>query len=288
MTRAPRAAAHGRRVLGWALRWAWALLALAPFAALVVASLSFRWGWPDLLPSEWWWQARERVRLPIGWDYLLSPASRALSALATSAAVAALVTLLGLLVAWPAARVLAHERFRGRGAVELLLLTPLLVPELAIALALAVGALQLGLAGSVWGVAAAHLVPVVPYLIRTLTAVEHGLDRDVVDAARVHGAGAWAVLWHLRVPLLAPGVVAAALFAFLVSVHSVVLTVLIGQGRVETTAVQLFARLGGGAALDAVSAGLALLLTLPALLLLVVFDRVTRGRTDLSAALARA
>jgi putative spermidine/putrescine transport system permease protein len=281
--RAPLAAAAR-----WALRWGWAAVATLPFAALLVASLAFRWTWPDLLPGEWWWEARARVRLPIGWDYLASSASRALPALATSAALAAGATLVGLALAWPAARVLAHERFRGRGAVELALLSPLLVPELAIALGLAVGAVQLGLAGSVWGVGLAHLVPVLPYLVRTLTAVEQGLDRDVVDAARVHGAGAWAVFRHLRLPLLAPGVAASALFAFLVSAHTVVLTVLIGQGRVETTALQLFARLGGGAALDAVSAGLALLLTLPALVLLTVLDRLVRGRSDLTSAVARA
>jgi len=270
-----------------AWRWGWALVATLPFAALVVASLAFRWTWPDLLPTEWWWQARQAARLPIGWDYVASSASRALPALLTSASIAMVVTALGLLVAWPAARVLAHERFRGRHAVELVLLAPLVVPELAVALGLAVSAVQLGVAGTWWGVAAAHVVPTLPYLVRTLAAVEQGFDRDVADAARVHGADAWAVFWYLRLPLLAPGVASAALFAFLLSAHLVVLTVLVGQGRVETTAVQLFARLGGGAALDPVSAALALLLTLPGVLLLVLLDGVLRRRVDLRGAVPR-
>ncbi len=268
-------------------RWGWALGATLPFAALVVASLAFRWSWPDLLPTEWWWEARRTVRLPIGWDYVASSASRALPALLTSVTVATAVTALGLAVAWPAARVIAHERFRGRQAVELALLAPLVVPELAVALGLAVSAVQLGVAGTWWGVVAAHVVPTLPYLVRTLAAVEQGFDRDLADAARVHGADAWAVFWFLRLPLLAPGVAAAALFAFLLSTHLVVLTVLVGQGRVETTAVQLFARLGGGAALDPVSAALALLLTLPGVLLLVVLDGVLRRRVDLRGAVLR-
>ncbi len=268
-------------------RGVWALSATLPFAALIVASLAFRWNWPDLLPSVWWWQARATARMPIGWDYLVAPASRALPALATSAGLATAVTLIGLAVAWPAARVLAHERFRGRGAVELLLLAPLLVPELALALGLAVTAVHLGVAGSPWGVLAAHVVPTLPYLVRTLSAVEQGFDRDLADAARVHGAGSWAVFWHLRLPLLAPGVAAAALFAFLVSTHLVVLTVLVGQGRVETTAVQLFARLGGGAALDPISAALALLLTVPGVLLLALLDGLLRRRVDLRGATPR-
>ena len=272
-------------VLAW--RWGWALVATLPFAALVIASLAFRWTWPDPWPDTWWWQARQAARLPIGWDYVVSPASRALPALATTVTLAAAVTLLGLAVAWPAARVLAHERFRGRAAVEVLLLAPLVVPELAVALGLAVGAVQLGLAGTWWGVLAAHVVPTLPYLVRTLTAVEQSFDRDVADAARVHGADAWAVFWYLRLPLLAPGVAAATLFAFLVSAHLVVLTVLVGQGRVETTAVQLFARLGGGAALDPVSAALALLLTLPGVVLLVVLDGVLRRRVDLRGTVPR-
>lgn len=259
-----------------------ALVAALPFAALVVASFAFRWAWPDPLPSEWWWTARQGARLPIGWDYLASPASRALQGLATSAAVASVVTLVGVALAWPAARVLAHERFRGRAWVEGAFLAPLLVPELAVGLGLAAWATRVGAVGSVWGVALAHLVPVLPYLIRTLTAVERGFDRDVADAARVHGANAWQVFRHLRLPLLAPGVAAAALLAFLVSVHVVVLTVLVGQGRVETTAVQLFARLGGGGLLDPIAAGLALLLALPAAALLVVLEVVLRRRTPLA------
>ncbi len=270
-----------------AWRWGWALVATLPFAALLVASLAFRWNWPDLLPSSWWWQARADARLPIGWDYLASPASRALPALLTSATLATAVTVIGVLVAWPAARVLAHERFRGRGTIELVLLAPLVVPELAVALGLAVTAVQLGVAGSWWGVLAAHVVPTLPYLVRTLSAVEQGFDRDLADAARVHGAGAWAVFRYVRLPLLAPGVAAAALFAFLVSSHLVVLTVLVGQGRVETTAVQLFARLGGGAALDPISAALALLLTLPGVVLLVVLDGLLRRRVDLRGAVPR-
>jgi putative spermidine/putrescine transport system permease protein len=267
-----------------ALRRSAALLATLPFVALVIASVAFRWTWPDLLPSTWWWEARGSARLPIGWDYLVSPASRALPALATTAAIAALVSAFGLIVAWPAARVLAHERFRGKAAVETLLLAPLLVPELAIALGLASAAVTVGIAGTWWGVLAAHVVPTLPYLVRTLAAVESTFDRDLADAARVHGASAWDVLRYLRLPLLAPGIAAAALFAFLVSAHVVVLTVLVGQGRVETTATQLFARLGGGGALDPITAGLALLMTLPGLVLLVVLEGVLRRRIDVRGA----
>lgn len=269
------------RSTAWFARAAAAVASL-PFVALAVAAFAFRWAWPDLLPSEWWWSARERARLPIGWDYLASPASRALEGLATSAVLAAAVTAVGLALAWPAARVLAHERFRGRALVEGAFLTPLLVPELAIGLGLAAWATQVAVVGTPWGVALAHLVPVLPYLVRTLTAVERGFDRDLADAARVHGATAWEVFRYLRLPLLAPGVAAATLFAFLVSVHVVVLTVLIGQGRVETTAVQLFARLGGGGLLDPITAGLALVLTFPALVLLLVLEAALRRRTPLA------
>ncbi|MBA2665723.1 MAG: ABC transporter permease subunit [Trueperaceae bacterium] len=260
-----------------------AALAALPFAALVIASLAFRWTWPDLLPSTWWWEARGEARLPIGWDYVASPAARAWVGLATTATIAGAVTVVGLAIAWPAARVLAHERFRGKAVVETLLLAPLLVPELAIALGLATVAVQVGVAGSWWGVLLAHVVPVLPYLVRTLAAVEVGFDRDLADAARVHGASAWDVLRYLRLPLLAPGVAASALFAFLVSAHVVVVTVLVGQGRVETTATQLFARLGGGGALDPITAAFALLMTLPGLVALVILQRVLRSQTDVAA-----
>lgn len=49
---------------------------LGPFIPLIIQSFAFRWAWPDMLPSTWWLEQREKSLLPMAWDYVLSPYSR--------------------------------------------------------------------------------------------------------------------------------------------------------------------------------------------------------------------
>lgn len=247
-----------------------------PFIPLVVASVAFRWAWPDLLPSAWWWQERTDARLPLAWDYIFSPVSGTLAALFNTVLIALVVTVLATLICLPTAQALATGATGNRtvrGAVEFFLLTPLLIPEIAVGLGMLVLFSQLGLAGSYLGVVLAHLVPTVPYTVRVLTASFEGLDRDLAAQARTLGAGPLRTFWSVTLPHVLPGVFAAGLFAFLVSSNVFLLTFLVGRGEIVTLPTLLFAKLSAGGMLDPVAAGLALLASLPGLVLLVVLER---------------
>jgi putative spermidine/putrescine transport system permease protein len=246
---------------------------LVPFVPLLIASFAFRWTWPDLLPSRWWWEARATARLPIGWDYVFSPVSRVLESTGNTLAIALLVTLLCAAISLPAARVLARERFRGKPAVEFFLLTPLIVPEIAVGLGILVTFIQLGLAGTLHGIVLVHLVPTIPYMVRVLTSVFQGLSRDYEEQARVLGAGPLRTLWHVTIPMILPGVIAGGLFTFLISSNIFLLTFFIGGGRVETLPTLLFSRVSGGGALDPIAAGVALIVCIPGIVLLLVTER---------------
>ena len=264
---------HGSRLY---LLLAAAALA-GPFALLVIASVSFRWAWPDLWPSAWWWQERGDSRLPLAWDYVFSPVSGALTALLNTVLIAVVVTVLATLICLPTAQALANGT-PGSRAVEFFLLTPLLVPEIAVGLGMLVLFSQLGLAGSYLGVVLAHLVPTVPYTVRVLTASFQGLSGDVEAQARTLGAGPFRTFWSVTLPLVLPGVLAAGLFAFLVSSNVFLLTFLVGRGEIVTLPTLLFAKLSAGGVLDPVAAGLALLASLPGVVLLVGLERTLGGR----------
>ena len=224
-----------------------AVLALAgPFIPLMIASVSFRWTWPDLLPSEWWWEVRGEVFRPVAWDFVFSSALNAGAALLNTVGIALAVTLLATLLCLPAARVIATERFPGRSALEFFLLTPLIVPEIAIGLGLLVLFIQLGLAGSLVGVVLAHLIPVIPYTMRVLISAFQNLGQEVEAQARTLGASPWQVAWYVSLPLILPGLAASALFAFLVSSNLFLLTFYVGRGQIETFADATFFQTGGG------------------------------------------
>jgi putative spermidine/putrescine transport system permease protein len=246
---------------------------LGPFVPLFIASFAFRWIWPDLLPSTWWWEARTTARLPQGWDYVFSPVSRVVESTGNTVLIALLVTLVCIVITLPAARVLARERFRGKSMVEFFLLTPLIVPDIAVGLGILVTFIQLGLAGTFTGIVLVHLIPTVPYMVRVLTSVFQGLSRDYEEQARVLGASPFRTLWHVTVPMIAPGIIAGALFAFLISSNIFLLTFFIGRGRIETLPTLLFSRVSGGGVLDAVTAGVALIVCIPGLIMLILTER---------------
>lgn len=256
--------------------WVYLLLVLGflvgPFLPLLIQSLAFHWVWPDLLPSEWWLTARERARLPQGWDYVISPYSRVGEAFLNTVSIGLAASALCLAICLPAARVLARQNFGGKRLVELYLALPLILPEAVIGIALSMAFIRMGLAGTHAGIVLVHLIPTIPYMMRMLIAGFQGLDREVEEQARVLGASNWQVTRLITLPLILPTALAGALFAFLVSTNLFLLTFLMGQGKIVTLPTLLFSKLSGGA-LDPTAAGIALVAALPGVAVMMLLDR---------------
>ncbi len=239
---------------------------------MVIASFAFRWYWPHVWPSEWWWQARATARLPLAWDYVFSPQSQVLKATVNTVIIAAAVTLICIAVSLPAARVIAREKFWGKSFLEFFLLTPLIVPEIAVGLGILITFIQINLVGSYLGIIIAHLIPTMPYMIRVLTSVFQGLNRDYEEQARALGASPLRVLWQITLPMILPGIIAGSLFTFLVSANVFLLTFFVGRGSIDTLSTLLFAKLSSSGALDPVGAAIALLGSIPGIILLIITE----------------
>ena len=274
MARASSAAANGPRLSGFQKVYLWLIAGfiLGPFIPLIIQSFAFRWAWPDILPGTWWLEQREISSLPLAWDYVLSPYSRIWEATLNTIFIGGIVTVICLAICLPAARVLARENFRGKPAFEFFLSMPLIVPEAAIGIALLMIFIRTGLAGTYTGIIIVHLIPTIPYMIRMLTAVYQGLGRDFEEQAMILGANRWQVAWLVTFPMLLPGIVSGARFTFLVSTNIFLLTFFLGQGKIVTLPTLLFSKISGGT-LDASAAGIALLVTLPGIVLLLLTER---------------
>lgn len=245
---------------------------VGPFLPLVIQSLAFRWAWPKLLPGTWWMQQRVKSPIPLAWDYVLSPYSHVWEATVNTVLIGLIVTVICLIICLPAARVLARERFPGKSAFEFYLSLPLIVPEATIGMAILMIFIKLGLAGSIVGIVIAQLIPTIPYMVRMLTAVYQGLGREFEEQAMILGASSWQTLRLVTLPMLMPGVVAGALFTFLVSSNIFLLTFFLGQGKIVTLPTLLFSKISGGT-LDASGAGITLIVTLPGIILLLITER---------------
>lgn len=130
---------------------------------------------------------------------------------------AAVVTVASLLVGVPAAAALVRYRVPGRSAVLALVLSPLVVPLIVTGVALLQVFSMLGTHATFVQLAVAHTVVCLPYVVRAVTASFMLADRSLEDAASVLGAPPLQVMRRVVWPQVRPGILAGAVFAFIVS-----------------------------------------------------------------------
>lgn len=239
-----------------------------PLVAFFMNAFSYRWFFPQFIPKEWSVES---------WATVFSPTSRVLESLGNSSLIAIVVTVLSLIIGMPAARALGLYNFRGKRFVEFMILAPTIVPGIAVALGLNINFLRWGLSGNLIGVTLAHLVPVMPYVVLTMSGVFANYNTEFEQQARSLGAGPVATFRYVTFPAIFPGMVVAGLFAFLVSWSQYLLTFLIGGGRVLTMPVLLFSTVPGGN--NPNIAAMALVFIAPAILILFLTSRYLTGES---------
>lgn len=160
----------------------------------------------------------------------------AVSSLLVTAASTALALPLGI------ASVLALERARlpGRAFWAAVLLSPLIIPGVVSGLGLLILGAALGLLQTRWLLVFAHVVIVLPFVIRSLWVSVANLDPELERAAVSLGAGPWRVFWSVTLPLLRPGLFAAILFAAIISLNEFVVSLFISTRVTEILPVAMF------------------------------------------------
>jgi len=205
------------------------LLLLAP--AIVVAAVSFSSG-PFL--------AFPPPGLSFRWYVALAGNQEIMGALATSALLALIVSLLALLLGVPAAYAIARLRFPGRTAIAGLLVAPLMLPALVLGLALLLALQPMKLVATWPGLVLAHCTLAVPFAVRIMTTAIAAVPEELEAAARTLGASPLRAALRVTLPLAAPGLFAAAALAFLVSFDETVVSLFLVGPRLTTLPVELF------------------------------------------------
>ncbi len=222
--------------LAYSLRFIFYLILVAPILLFIAYAFSTRWFFPQPFPVEWTAITVQRAILD----------SRTFSSITQGLMISMLVSIFSLLLGFPAARVLGLRKFRGRQLIWLLFFLPTVVPPLAIGMGLNILFLRIGLAGTLTGVVLAHIIPILPYTIFTLSSAFARYDENYEFQALALGASPWQSFIKVTLRMLLPSLVVAALFAFLISWSQYLLTLLIGGGQVITLPILLFAAASGG------------------------------------------
>lgn len=151
-----------------------------------------------------------------------------------------IVVAVSVLVGVPAGYALARRDFVGKRFVMLLFLLPLLVPPITYGIPLATVLYQAHLGGTMTGVILANLVPTIPFVVLVMTPFIEQIDPRFEAAARVLGAGTGRVFVYILVPLLLPGILAAALLVLVRTIAMFELTFLTAGPDSQTLVVALY------------------------------------------------
>ncbi len=224
-------------MVGRSLAWFMLVLAvvflLAPLMVTVAVSLS-----PSPvfdLPSD---------TLSAVWYRRVGALDGLADAVVLSLEVAAASTAVSLVLGTLAAIGLVRGRFFGRDAVATFLVSPLMLPGLVLGIALLQGFRMAGLRDPVLALLLAHLLVVLPYVLRTLTAGLALFDFTLIDAARTLGLSYPRAILHVMVPVLAPAFLTGGLFGFLASVDNYPVSIFLTDVYHRTLPIQLLQYIG--------------------------------------------
>ena len=202
----------------------WAILLFLVLPVLIVVPLSFSSGTYLQFPTPGW---------SLRWYGAFFASREWTGAALMSVRVAAMVTVLAVLLGTPAAVGLAAARFPGKRLVNALVLSPLIVPGIIVAIGAYFVYAQYGLVGNPLALVLGHTTLAVPFVVINVSASLAGVDKRLGQAAANLGATPLAAFCQVTLPLIAPGMFAGAVFAFITSFDELLVSLFLsGTGAV--------------------------------------------------------
>jgi len=195
-----------------------------------------------------------------------------IAGLRTSLISASIVTLIVLAMGVPAALAISRYNFKGKELIASLFLSPLIVPTIVLALGVLLILGPVGWTNTYQGIVLGHLSITVPYIMRTTLISLQTRDTSCEDAARILGASGWTAFRRITLPIIAPGIVAGAVMAFIVSFDEAVISLFVAQSGLRTLPVEVLTYVENQA--DASVAALSVCLILFSVLVVVVVERL--------------
>jgi putative spermidine/putrescine transport system permease protein len=214
---------------------------------------SLRW-YRDFFTSSFW--------LPSVWNSLI-----------VGTAATLLATSLGTL----AALGIWRARFPGQRLLLAVLISPMVVPVVIVAVGVYFAFAPLGLTDGYAGLVLAHTTLAVPFVVVTVLATLAGFDRTLLRASASLGAPPWTTFRRVTLPLILPGVLSGAVFAFAASFDEVVVALLIAGPGQRTLPRQMFAGINDNISLT-ITAAATMLIAVSLALMVFVGWLQRRGR----------
>ncbi|MDY6817561.1 MAG: ABC transporter permease [Halobacteriales archaeon] len=158
-----------------------------------------------------------------------------------------LATIIAIALSSAAAYAIGRFDFRFRNLLDAGTFLPLMIPQIILGLALLLFLNELGLVGNLLGMALALAVYATPYATRSILTTMYNFDRSIEEAAMNLGADEIQTFRYITFPALLPGVLTAAIFAFIVSYANLQIAIFLQGPGLIPIPVRIFAQMQFGA-----------------------------------------
>jgi spermidine/putrescine transport system permease protein len=180
------------------------------------------------------------------WFVALSNNQKLLDAGINTVTIALANTVIATALGTMAALAFARYSFRGRTLLRILLLPPITIPWLIIGNSMLVMFFWLGVGRGIHAMLLGHVALSLPYVIVVVGARLTSFGTTLEEAAATLGASPWQTFWRVTIPMIAPGLVAAALFAFAISFDQFVISYFLARPGVTTLPVEIYTAIRKG------------------------------------------
>ncbi|MFZ6862034.1 ABC transporter permease [Undibacterium sp. Ji67W] len=186
------------------------------FLAYPISGWSWRW-YENLLHSDEWLRAAKN-------SFIIAP----------------LATLIATILGTLAAIGLQKADFTGKALLMAVLISPMVVPVVVVGVGVYLFFARIGLADTYTGLILAHAALGAPFVVTTVSATLQGFNHNLVRASLSLGADPIVTFFRVTLPVIAPGLISGALFAFATSFDEVVITLFVAGPNQTTLPRQMF------------------------------------------------
>jgi spermidine/putrescine transport system permease protein len=156
-----------------------------------------------------------------------------MASVGNSLIVAVIAAIVSVALSAPGAYAIVRYRFPGRTLLRQALIIPLIIPSIMLGFGLLLLFNALGIEPSITTILIGHVTYVLPYAFFVIAAQQYGFDKSLEEAAMDLGANRLKTFWYVTLPLMVPGLIAAGLFSFTLSLDEFIITFLV-SGTTQT------------------------------------------------------
>jgi putative spermidine/putrescine transport system permease protein len=210
------------------------------------------------------------------WYHQLFTAPEWIDSLTHSIEIALLVVVFAGVLGTACAFGLDRGAIPGKGVIRAIVLSPMIIPIVIVAVGVYAVYLPWHLAGHEIGFVLAHTALAIPFVVISVSTSLAGFDRRLEQAAASLGSSPWSTFLRVTLPLIAPGIFAGAVLAFITSFDEVVTALFLATPTVKTLPVQMFQTINNVDPTIAAASTLVLVGTTMIVLMVLFFNRDVR------------